>query len=439
MNGKALAAAICVGLTSQFTWSQSLEQAVATTIATDPELRSSFNEYMSYRQDIEAAKGDYLPDVNLGAGIGYEHVNNATTKANGDKDFDRKDANISLTQLIWDGSTGDNIDRTTYEAEAQRFQLLSDAEDKALRVTEVYVDVLKAEEVLALSEANMEIHNRILSDIRRRAESGIGSTADLSQVQARVARANTNLLSAQNNLQDAYSAFFRVVGEPADNPVKPQVDQTKLPSSLEQALGVAIDTNPVLKLARYDIEAAKSQHEQFKGSMYPTFTIEASQNWADEANGVNDRTDEFSAMLRVRYNLFNGGTDMANARRSAYQLNKSKDVFDNAYRLLEESTRLSWSAYELTEQQKMFLQQHVDSASDTVIAYEKQFRIGRRTLLDLLNTENELFEARRSYVDAYYGNVSAKYRLLNSTGGLLDALRVDVPNEWLTPVVGGGN
>ena len=84
----------------------------------------------------------------------------------------------------------------------------------------------------------------------------------------------------------------------------------------------------------------------------------------------------------------------------------------------------------MTTQQKAFLADHVDSASETVVAYRKQYRIGKRTLLDLLNTENELFEARKGYLDAKYEEQYAKYRVMNATGNLLDALRVDTPEEW---------
>ena len=117
-----------------------------------------------------------------------------------------------------------------------------------------------------------------------------------------------------------------------------------------------------------------------------------------------------------------------------YQLNKAKDLRDDAYRQVEEGLRLSWSALDLTLQQKIFLSDHVDSASETVIAYEKQYRIGKRTLLDLLNTENELFEARKDYLDAHYAEQYAKYRVMNATGSLLNALLVDIPDEWTTAV-----
>lgn len=87
-----------------------------------------------------------------------------------------------------------------------------------------------------------------------------------------------------------------------------------------------------------------------------------------------------------------------------------------------------------TLQQKEFLSDHVDSASETVIAYEKQYKIGQRTLLDVLNTQNELFEARKDYLDAKYAEQFAKYRVMNATGQLLSALRVEVPQEWLDKV-----
>lgn len=413
----------------------SVEQAVAATIANDPELQSAFNDFMSNREDIEAAVGDYLPEVNLNAGIGFDRIDNSTTQASGNRDFNPREASISLTQLIWDGRTGDNIDRTEFEAEAQRYQLLSDAQNKSLAVTEAYVAVLLAQQLLSLSEANVGVHEKILADITRRAESGIGSTADLSQVQARVARAVSNMLAARSNLDDAKTEFVRLVGTDIQDPIDPEVDGLYLPQTEAEAMDVAFSTNPVLKLATYDIDAARAQYRQNKGNMYPTLSFEASQDWREESGGIDGEVNEFNAMLRLRFNLYNGGTDAANTRRSAYQLNKSKDIFDNASRLLGESTRLAWSAYQLTEQQKKYLAQHVDAASETVIAYEKQFKIGRRTLLDLLNTENELFEARRSYLDAHYANITAKYRVLNSMGTLLAALRVDVPDEWLQPVI----
>lgn len=435
MNWKSSILLSCSVAFSLHTQAQTLEQAVAISLATNPEIKGIFNEYASVVKQHDAASGAYLPSLDLDAGIGYEGIDPISSSGREDTDLTRKEASITLTQLIWDGSaTLNDMERTAADAESIRLQILADASDIALRVTEIYLDAVKATEVLALSESNLAVHKDIYRDIKRRADSGIGSTADLTQVEARVAKAHGNLLAAQNNLVDTHTQFRRLVGQEPIGLIYPRADASKIPLSLTDALDDAFDNHPVIKIAKADVDSARFQYKQSKGNYYPTFSIEASQTWRNDAAGDEGTREETLAMLRMRYNLYNGGSDSALSERSAYQLNRAKDLRENAYRQVEESLRLSWSALDLTLQQKNFLADHVDAASDTVIAYEKQYQIGQRTLLDLLNTENELFEARKDYLDAHYAEQYAKYRVMNATGGLLDALLVDIPEEWTRPM-----
>lgn len=110
----------------------------------------------------------------------------------------------------------------------------------------------------------------------------------------------------------------------------------------------------MIKISKADVDSAKFQYKQSKGNYYPTVSVEASQTWRDDAAGVEGNSDETTAMLRMRYNLYNGGSDSANAESFAYQLNKAKDLRERAYRNVEEGLRLSWSALDLTQQQKQF-------------------------------------------------------------------------------------
>ncbi|EGU34137.1 TolC family outer membrane protein [Vibrio scophthalmi] len=414
---------------------QTLEQAVAITMKTNPEIKQAFNEYQSAVKEHDASGGAYLPSIDLDAGIGYEGLDPASSTGREDTDLTRKEATLSLTQLLWDGNaTINDISRTGADAESVRLQLMSNASDLALKVTEIYLDAVKATEVLALSESNLAVHKEIYRDIKKRADSGIGSTADVSQVEARIAKAHGNLLAAQNNLIDTHTQFLRVVGQQPLGLIYPRADESKLPLSLPEAIDTAYERHPVIMISKIDVDAARYQYKQSKGNYYPTFSIEASQSWRDDAGGDVGRSEETLAMLRMRYNLYNGGSDSDLSERAAFQLNKAKDLRDSAYRQVEEGLKLSWSALDLTLQQKEFLADHVDSASETVIAYEKQYRIGKRTLLDLLNTENELFQARKDYLDAHYSEQYAKYRVMNATGNLLDALLVEIPEEWTEKV-----
>ncbi|MYM60407.1 TolC family outer membrane protein [Vibrio sp. OCN044] len=435
MNWKQAILAGSVALVGFTSNSQTLEQAVSITLASNPELKSTFNLYKSALKEADASVGAYLPNVDLDAGIGREGISPANSTGRSDTDLTRKEASIILTQLLWDGNaTLNDMDRTAAQAESSRLQVLADASDLALAVTEVYLNAVKSNEVLALSESNLAVHKEIYRDIKKRADSGIGSTADVTQVEARIAKAHGNLLAAQNNLIDTHTQYRRLVGRRPLGLIYPRADESKLPLTLESALDTAFNNHPVIKISQADVESARYQYKQSKGSYYPTISVEASQTWRDDAGGNVGSSDESLAMLRLSYNLFNGGSDKDLSERAAYQLNRAKDLRDDAYRQVEESLRLSWSALDLTLQQKNFLSDHVDSASETVIAYEKQYQIGQRTLLDLLNTENELFEARKDYLDAHYAEQYAKYRVMNATGNLLDSLLVDVPYEWAEQV-----
>ena len=346
-------------------------------------------------------------------------------------DLTRKDAGITLRQMLFDGfDTSNNVDRTTSEAKAQRLTLFSTAEDVALRVTQVYLNVLKQQEIYDLSKENLATHEQILSDITKRTTSGVGSSADLTQIQGRVARAYSNMAAAQNNLDDARAEYIRVVNSEPTDLVAPTAEGITLPATLDEALKKATTNNPVILSSNEDIEAAKYQHEGAKANNYPKVNVEAGQTWYDDADGVKGNKDEASVMLRVRYNLYNGGADDANIQATSALYSQAKDIHQNAYRQVEEGTRLAWQAMQTLRSQKEYQQQHVEYSYETVRAYRQQFTLGQRTLLDVLNTENELFEARSSLVTTQYDELYAQYRILNATGVLLDSMKVQKPAEW---------
>ncbi|QIZ78021.1 TolC family outer membrane protein [Ferrimonas lipolytica] len=409
-----------------------LEQAVAYTLDTNPQIRLSFNSFKAREEQVNEARADYLPQVDLFANYGYTNADNPTGRLGGDHDLehDPRQSGISLTQLIFDGfRTPGEVKRLGFEASAEQWALFSSAEDLALTVVQRYIEMLTAEQQLELTDHNLQNHQMIHEKIRQRSDSGLGSNADIAQSAGRLARANSNRIAAYNNLLDAQAQYRNVVNLDPDNLVTPVPDHDMLPKDLAEAI-LLTDGHPLLKSAAFDVDAAKQQRDVAKADNYPTLELRLDGTWGEELDNQYGHNNDLSATLEMRYNLFAGGATKARIRSAAYQLGSAKSVRERANRDVIEGMRLSWSAYEQLGIQKDYIRQHVEASKEAQLAYSEQFRLGQRTLLDLLDTENELFQARQDYVNSEMQELLAKYRVLNASGRLLDSLRVTRPPEW---------
>jgi adhesin transport system outer membrane protein len=289
--------------------------------------------------------------------------------------------------------------------------------------------LLRQQALLKLAEDNLAAHERIHDQIRLRSESGVGRTADLDQVEGRLARAEANLVAARNNVKEAEAAYIRVVGVPPETVERPAGAEAALPSTVEQAISSGLNNHPTLKSSLADVDAALAQHEASKHAFYPRFDIEVGRTWNEDWDGREGEDEDLTAMLRMRWNLFNGGADTARKQQTAHLINEAKEISNNTQRQVEESLRLSWTAYQSTKDQRDYLQKHVEATKRTREAYTKQFNIGQRTLLDVLDTENEVFEASRAFVTADYTNLFAQYRLLVGMGTFFETLGMELPAE----------
>jgi len=423
---------------------QSLEQAVAFSFDTNPELRAAYTRFKVTEKQIDQAQAGYLPTIDATAGIGYEYTDSPSTRRSTDEteSLARRELGLSLTQELFSGFHTDNeVKRTTHATSAEQWRLYAAAEDLALEVTRVYLGLIQAKALVTLSEKNLVSHQKIHEQIKERTDAGFGSSADLSQINARLASAHSNLIAAQNNYLDSKATFFRVVAQQPDNLVTPYPDASMLPETEKQGLQFALENHPVIKSAFNDIDAALAQHEASNANYYPQVWVDLSANFNDNLDGedgssgdVGGENNEVLAMLRVSYNIYSGGKDDAYAKETAYKINEAKALNRSVYRDVAQGFSLSWNAFEQLNLQKKYIKRNVIASKSTQESYKEQFTLGQRSLLDLLDTENELFEARRDYLDAEFAEIAAQYRVLNAMGVLVDSLRVTRPHAWLGEV-----
>ncbi|MFZ5465807.1 MAG: TolC family outer membrane protein [Pseudomonadota bacterium] len=405
-----------------------LEQAIADTLQNNPNILSQAHETESRKEELRQAKAGYYPSLDLTAGIGYEDSKNINTGQEW-RDYTRKEAALLLRQMLFDGrATTSEVERQEARIASADWRLKALGEYTSLRVAEVYLELMTRQEMLRLSQENLKTHERTYDQVKLRSESGVGRMADLAQVEGRVARARANVISDENNLADALANYRRIVGSvPADGLNEPSGIDASLPATMETALQQAQDNHPTLRSAEADVDAGFAQYEATKHRFVPRLDLELGRTWGEDLDGVEGRNEDMTAMLRLRWNLFNGWRDDARKRQTAHLINEAKSIRDNTRREVDESLALSWNAYKALDSQIPYLKQHVDASLETRDAYDKQFGLGKRTLLDLLDSENELFQARRAHTEARNKRLFAQYRILAGIGALMPTLKVGAP------------
>ena len=291
----------------------------------------------------------------------------------------------------------------------------------------VYTDVLRRQEMVRLAEENLKSHQRIYDQISLRSARGVGRLADQDQAEARLAQARNNLLTEQTNLADARTNYLSVVGAEPLELSEPAGLPGLLPQDLQDARRQLLENSPILRSAESDVAAAEKQYEAAKAPFYPRFDAELSRNADNNLSGDPGHNNDWQAMLRMRYNLFAGGSNKAELQSKSYLANQALDVRNNALRQLNEELGLAWNALANARDQLPIARQYVDYSSRVREAYQKQFSIGERTLLDLLDSENELFNASRRLVDLRYTELFTQYRLKATLGELLKSQGVVAP------------
>jgi adhesin transport system outer membrane protein len=293
---------------------------------------------------------------------------------------------------------------------------------------DAYLSVLKAKKLVELAVTNLKNHQQTYNRIVKRVEQGVGSQADVQQALGRLALAKTNLMAEENNLQDSIAAYLNIVGSPPMQLQEPVIPEQQLPGSLEEATTAALENHPRLKSADADVDAAREQYDAAKSLFYPRIHLEISGTNNDNLDGISGSNNDAQAMVRARYN-FTGGKDIARRQETVYQLDQAKEIRARTHRQVVESMQLSWHAYETAKSQLEYFKTHVDASKQALLAYRQQFIIGKRTLIDLLDQENEVFQANINYVNGQYTLALATYRILAGTGRLLWSLGVKLPEQ----------
>jgi adhesin transport system outer membrane protein len=416
-------------------WAATLADTIRAAIASNPDIGVVRADRLAVDQELRQARALFLPSVDLRAAAGPEYTDDATTRDNdrrssGEETLLRREVQLKLSQMLWDGwEARSEVERQTARVNSASYRVEEAAEFVALNASEAHLDVLRNIELVRLAEANVAAHREILRQVRDLERGGTGDIADVRQTEARIAQTEAVLAEARGRLADARATYLRVVGQGADELVLDAAPVAALPGDGDAAADLASLQSPTVKIAASDVDVAAAELRGSRAGFYPRFDVELTGTAGKDIDGQEGNDVGASALLVLRYNLYRGSGDIAREREAFHRSNENRAKLEVARRKAAEEARFSWNALETARARVTALRARAEAQRLTRDAYAQQFEIGLRSLLDLLDAENELFVARTALVTAEFTERFAVYRVLAVTGTLLATLDIPPPRE----------
>lgn len=400
------------------------------------ELRGMQEDREVMKHELTRAKAGFGPSIDLQATAGTAIINDSSTRRH---DLENSflgvvEASARLTQPIWDGfATRSRVRSAQSTLNSVLHRVFDTATTLSLDGIIAQIDLNRRRVIYELAKKNVETHRSILSQTQDRSGMGVDTEADVSQAQSRLSRALSSLSEAQANLVVAEDTYTRLTGLP---PAKNMAEVEQPPVTFQgprEIFELAEKNNPKIKSYMEDTRALQADRELAESAFYPVFNLEAGPSHSNR-NKYDDRwTSTFEVVGTVRWNIFNSGADVAETKAAKARIRESRQTMYNFVDTLLLDIQSTWTNYLAAKDQYENYTEAVKYNEFTRVAYLEQFQMGTRTLLDVLDAENELFNSA-TQAETSKGNILVgAYRLCALTGDLLPVLKIDTAPLDLNP------
>ena len=402
-----------------------LSQVVESAILTNPEIIQSYKTYEASVKESDAAFGRYLPTVDLTSSYGAENRHDpiALIGPSGSK-YNRDESTLSLRQMLFDGfATKNEVARLDKTSKARLFELENLSQSIALDSAKAYIDLLRYRTLTNLAEDNYVAHKTIFEQLELKAKAGVGKKSDVEQARSRVSLADYNMSVEGSNLHDIESRYQNLIGSLPPRNLNATVPLGQdIPKDPIEAIKYAQAHNPKLLATIQDMGSQSALLEYRNSAFLPRLEFHAYAEHGNDINGYSGVHRNDVAEVVLTWNLFNGNTDVNLRKKELSALEAATNRRDKTCRDIRLELQIAYNDIQKLTAQAAYLDERQISIEKARDAYRKQFDIGQRTLVDLLNAENEVFEAKRLYINVVNDIAIAKARTQFQMGNLLSSL-----------------
>jgi outer membrane protein len=398
--------------------SQTLTEALAAAYMNNPELLAARADMRSEDEAVPQALANWRPTVTLSSGIDRTYSRLNTRPGNRDQVRSPRDAAVNVSQPLFRGfRTTAGVSQAELNVKSARATLLAKEQDILLSAATAYMSVVRDQAVLDLNIKNEQVLNRQLEATQDRFRVGEITRTDVSQAEARVAGAAADRIQSEGNLNNSRASYFNVVGEPAGKLSAPS-NLGALPADLDAAVKAATSSHPDVVSQGYDEQAARENIKSVRGELLPTLSLSGtvSRAWESTTNDSQFTTGRVGVDLSVP--IYQQGAVYSRLRAAKQDAGQSHLLLENARRDAREVAAKAWETLETAKARIKSFSAQIKAAEIALEGVQREAAVGSRTVLDVLDAEQELLDAKVNLVGANRDQLVASFELQEAVGQL---------------------
>lgn len=416
----SVSAMVCAGflvLPMSAAKGDSLVDAIILAYQNNPTLQAQRASVRVADEGVPQAASGWRPTVEiLGDGGAITEENSGSTSNSDTRG--RYSGNLRVTQNLFSGGgTVADIRRAENSVRAERARLAVTEQDVLLSVVRAYMDVFRDAAVLRLNINNEKVLARQLEATRDRFNVGEVTRTDVSQAEARLSRATADRIQAEGDLQIGRGVFVQVVGQPPEDLTKPPTVRD-LPSSREEAIAMAQDNNPVVTAALFDERAAQENVKVVRSELLPKVDVVGEGGRSRNQSASNLTRDSASITAQLTVPLYQRGSVSSRVREAKQVVGRNRLLLSEARRQATEDGNSAWESLVTARARIRSFSAEVRANRIALEGVQQEALVGSRTVLDVLDAEQELLDAQVNLVRAERDELVAQYELLSAIGRL---------------------
>ena len=398
-----------------------VKNVVEHTLQSNQDVVSKSINNDAFKKYIDEQEGGYYPKLDLTAYLGRKNVNETTTPSTSETDITTNGGNaqLDLEQMLYDGNlTSSSVEEAKARYASNKLKNSNDVEDIVYDSISAYLNVLKFDERIKISQENITIHEDYLA-IATQTERINGEILDKVQSKAKIHSAKSNLFEETNNKSAAKSSFVKNVGMPVDNNIcRPVIDESKIPANLATLQKMALENNFTILEQIENIKEQEATLAVEKAAFLPTLKFKLQGIYDKDYIDEDLKTNAYSGKLELKYNIFNGMVNKNRTQKEELFLKEVQAKLDVVTKSVLDELAVAYETYETSKKQIVELKQFIEENKQIISIYKDQFDAGTRNFIDVLNVEGDLYNSKANLINTEYNMYQAYYKILKMTSSL---------------------